>query len=315
MANPANPDAQPAKRVRRRVSGVLLLDKPVGISSNHALQAVKRLFRAEKAGHAGTLDPLASGLLPILLGDATRFSGYLLNAEKGYAAEIRLGATTTTGDAEGEVLVRRPVHVERPGLEATLRGFLGPQSQVPPMYSALKRDGQPLYVLARRGETVERAARNIEIVSLDLEAFEGDRVAISVTCSKGTYIRTLAEDIGEALGCGAHLSALRRTATGAFRIAEAVTLEALGRMDEGGRDALLRPVDLILAQLPPVVLEEAVAARFCHGQAVQLDAVPGGVSRVYGPAARFLGLGEDGGGGRLIPKRLLAERRQDSPTG
>jgi tRNA pseudouridine55 synthase len=183
------------------------------------------------------------------------------------------------------------------------------------MYSALKRDGQPLYVLARRGETVERAARSIEILSLELDAFEADRLVISVTCSKGTYIRTLAEDIGEALGCGAHLSALRRTAAGAFRLSEAVSLEGLGRMDEDGRDTLLRPVDLILGQLPQVVLEEAVAARFCHGQAVQLEGVPGGVSRVYGPAGRFLGLGEDGGGGRLIPKRLLAERGLDSPTG
>lgn len=301
--------------MRRRISGVLLLDKPVGISSNHALQAVKRLFRAEKAGHAGTLDPLASGLLPILLGDATRFSGYLLNAEKGYAAEVRLGATTTTGDAEGEVLVRRPVNVERAGLESILQGFLGAQTQVPPMYSALKRDGQPLYVLARRGETVERAPRSIEILKLELDSFEADRLAISVTCSKGTYIRTLAEDIGEALGCGAHLIGLRRTATGAFPIEEAVSLEGLGQLDEGGRDVLLRPVDRILGQLPRVGLEEVVAARFCHGQAVQLECVPEGISRVYGPSGRFLGLGEDGGGGRLIPKRLLAERQQDSPTG
>jgi tRNA pseudouridine55 synthase len=251
----------------------------------------------------------------VLLGDATRFSGYLLNAEKGYAAEIRLGAKTTTGDAEGEVLERRPVSVGRAEVESTLRRFLGTQTQIPPMYSALKRDGQPLYVLARRGETVEREPRSIEILGLELESFEADRLAISVTCSKGTYIRTLAEDIGEALGCGAHLSGLRRTATGAFRIEEAVTLERLGELGEEERDTLLRPVDLILGQLPQVGLDEAVATRFCHGQVVQLEEVPEGVSRVYGPSGRFLGLGEDGGGGRLVPRRLLGERREDSPTG
>jgi len=250
----------------------------------------------------------------VLFGDATRFSGYLLNAEKGYAAEIRLGAKTATGDAEGDVLERRPVSAGRAEVEATLQRFLGPQTQIPPMYSALKRDGQPLYVLARRGETVERAPRSIEILRLELESFEADKLAISVTCSKGTYIRTLAEDIGEALGCGAHLSGLRRTATGAFRIEEAVTLERLDQLGEDERDALLRPVDLILGQLPQARLDEAVAVRFCHGQAVQLEGVPEGVSRVYGPSGRFLGLGENEGGGRLVPKRLLAQQ-PDSPTG
>ena len=195
--------------MRRRVSGVLLLDKPVGISSNHALQAAKRLYRAEKAGHAGTLDPLASGLLPVLLGDATRFSGFLLNAEKGYRADVRLGAKTTTGDAEGEVLERRPVHAGQAEVEAVLSRFLGPQTQIPPMYSALKRNGQPLYELARRGETVEREPRNIEIFRLELQSWEPEKLVLDVSCSKGTYIRTLAEDIGEALGCGAHLIPVR----------------------------------------------------------------------------------------------------------
>lgn len=301
--------------MRRRVSGVLLLDKPVGISSNHALQATKRLFRAEKAGHAGTLDPLASGLLPILLGDATRFSGFLLNAEKGYRADVRLGVTTSTGDAEGEVLERRPVHAGQAEVEAVLQRFHGPQTQVPPMYSALKRDGKPLYELARRGETVEREPREIEIFRLELRSWEPERLVLDVSCSKGTYIRTLAEDIGDALGCGAHLGGLRRTATGAFRVEEAVSLEALEPLTEGQRDALLRPVDAVLTQLPQVALEEGPAGRFCHGQTVTLASVPRGTSRVYAPSGRFLGLGEDGGEGRLVPKRLLAEAPKASPTG
>lgn len=303
------------KIARRRVSGVLLLDKPVGISSNHALQAAKRLFRAEKAGHAGTLDPLASGLLPVLLGDATKFSGFLLDAEKGYLADVRLGARTTTGDAEGEVLERRPANVVASEVEAVLARFRGPLTQVPPMYSALKRDGQPLYALARRGETVEREPRNIEIFRLVLQTCEPDRLVLDVSCSKGTYIRTLAEDIGEALGCGAHLGGLRRTATGAFGIGEAVTLEDLGQLPEAGRDALLRPVDAVLAQLPQVGLDDGQAVRFGHGQGVVLPGVPAGVSRVYGPSGRFLGLGENGGENRLVPKRLVAEAPKDSPTG
>ncbi len=301
--------------MRRRVSGVLLLDKPIGISSNHALQAAKRLYRAEKAGHAGTLDPLASGLLPVLLGDATRFSGFLLNAEKGYRADVRLGAKTTTGDAEGEVLERRPVHAGQAEVEAVLSRFLGPQTQIPPMYSALKRNGQPLYELARRGETVEREPRNIEIFRLELQSWEPEKLVLDVSCSKGTYIRTLAEDIGEALGCGAHLGGLRRTATGAFRIEEAVSLDTLEALPEDQRDSLLRSVDAVLTQLPEVTLEEGLAGRFCHGQAVTLASVPQGVSRVYTPFGQFLGLGEDGGEGRLVPKRLLAEAAKGSPSG
>lgn len=294
---------------------MLLLDKPVGISSNHALQAAKRLFRAEKAGHAGTLDPLASGLLPILLGDATKFSGFLLDAEKGYLADVRLGARTTTGDAEGEVLERRPAKVTRAEVEAVLGRFRGPQTQVPPMYSALKRDGQPLYALARRGETVAREPRSIEVFRLALQSFDPDRLVLDISCSKGTYVRTLAEDIGEALGCGAHLGGLRRTATGAFSVEATVTLEALGELPEGGRDALLRPVDAVLAQLPKVMLEEGQSVRFGHGQGLGLPDVPAGVSRVYGSSGRFLGLGERGGDGRLVPKRLVSEAGEGSPTG
>lgn len=300
---------------RRPVSGVLLLDKPVGASSNHALQAVKRLYRAEKAGHAGTLDPLASGLLPVFLGDATRFCGYLLDADKEYRAEISLGETTRTGDSEGEVLLRRPVNVDLHQLAGVLQRFQGPQTQIPPMYSALKRDGQPLYVLARRGQTVERAPRNIEIRKLELSRFVGDRISLDVICSKGTYIRTLAEDIGEALGCGAHLRGLRRTSTGTLELADATSLAEIQALDETGRDALLRPVDAILEGLPSVRIDEAAAIRFCHGQALDCGGAKGGLCRVYAPNARFLGLAEVTVEGRLTPRRLLAEVRRAAPTG
>ncbi len=293
----------------------MLLDKPVGITSNHALQAAKLLYRAEKAGHAGTLDPLASGLLPVLLGDATKFSGYLLEAPKGYAAEIRLGTTTNTADAEGEVLERRPVDVSVADILAVLQRFRGVQEQVPPMHSALKREGTPLYVLARRGESVERAPRTIEIFGLDLLGFNEDRAAVTVQCSKGTYVRTLAEDIGKALGCGAHLSALRRTATGPFRIAQAVTLDELTFMSEAERDACLVPPDEILGQFPTVRLDSGAESRFRHGQAVVVPGLQIATFRVYGTHERFLGLGIVTEAGGLAPKRLLAEGHNDSPTG
>lgn len=302
-------------RVRRQVSGVLLLDKSVGSSSNHALQAAKRVYRAQKAGHAGTLDPLASGLLPVFFGDATRFCGYLLDADKRYLADISLGVTTRTGDAEGEVLERRPVDVSVPQLEDVLRRFLGAQTQIPPMYSALKRDGQPLYVLARRGETVERAPRDIQIRKLDLLGFAGDRVSLEVTCSKGTYIRTLAEDIGAALGCGAHLAGLRRTATGALELSQATPLEAIQAMNETERDALLRPADVVLGGLPAIELDESAATRFGHGQALEYPGGEPGIHRVYAPQTRFLGLGVIAEGGRLTVKRLLAEAGKVPPSG
>lgn len=311
---PSTAESLRVLQVRRRISGVLLLDKPVRMTSNHALQVVKRIFRAEKAGHAGTLDPLASGLLPIFLGEATRFSGYLLDADKGYEAQISLGVTTRTGDTEGEVLERRPVNVSEADLAATLQRFLGAQTQVPPMYSALKRDGTPLYVLARRGETVERAPRTIKISVLRMRAFNADQILLDVTCSKGTYIRTLAEDIGAALGCGAHLSGLRRTATGSFLLAQSVALDALMAMTETERDALLKPADAILGLLPEVELDERAAVLFCFGQVVFLPDSVIGVCRVYAPSARFLGLGEVSAAGRLAPKRLLGEPIRVSPT-
>ena len=287
----------------------------MGVTSNHALQAAKRLFRAEKAGHAGTLDPLASGLLPVLLGDATKFSGYLLEAPKGYDAEICLGVTTTTADAEGEVLERRRVDADATEVAAVLKRFLGAQTQVPPMHSALKREGTPLYVLARRGESVERAPRAIQIFGLDLLSFAGNKATVRVACSKGTYIRTLAEDIGAVLGCGAHLSALRRTSTGAFSIAQSISLEALAGMTEAGRDACLAPPDGILGQFPEVGLDPGKETRFRLGQAVAVAGVRAGTYRVYGGGQRFLGLGEGSDAGALAPKRLLAESRTGSPTG
>ena len=314
--NPRTPEERGASRPRRRISGVLLLDKPVRITSNHALQAVKRVFRAEKAGHAGTLDPLASGLLPVLLGEATRFSGYLLDAPKCYEAEIQLGVTTTTADAEGAVVECRTVSVGRADVAAIMGRFVGTQTQIPPMFSALKRQGTPLYVLARRGETVERAPRTIQIHSLDLLSFAEDRLVIRVACSKGTYVRTLAEDMGAAFGCGGHLSGLRRTATGAFQLAQATTLDALIALTEEKRDTLLKPADAILGQLPRIDLDESGAARFCRGQAIPLAPVPQGVCRVYGADGLFLGLAEERQQGWLAPKRLLSERKgQDSPTG
>ena len=294
---------------------MLLLDKAVGISSNRALQVAKRLFRAKKAGHAGTLDPLASGLLPVFLGEATRFSGFLLAADKRYVAKISLGTTTATGDAEGDVLVRRPVAVNKEDLASVIDRFLGRQMQVPPMYSAIKRDGTPLYVLARRGETVERVPRQIEIHSLVVHSFNQDVITLEVACSKGTYIRTLAEDIGSALGCGAHLSGLRRTAAGPLKLAGAISLEALGAIEECQRDAQLRPADKILGHLPSIELDDPHAVRFCHGQELDWQGIASGtIHRVYAPGARFLGLGEALDDNRLRPKRLLGDTKTGVPS-
>jgi tRNA pseudouridine55 synthase len=294
--------------MRRRLDGVLLLDKPVGLGSNGALQSVKRLYQAEKAGHAGTLDPLASGLLPILFGEATKFSQLALDADKEYLASARLGVTTTTADAEGEVLERKPVDVPPGALEPALARLRGPIEQVPPMYSALKHAGQPLYALARKGQSVERAARRVQIHELQLLNFEGDRIDLRVRCSKGTYIRTLVEDLGAALGCGAHLSALRRTAAGAFRIADASTLDQLQLATPAERDRLLLPVERLLSGLPRVDLEDPWAERFSKGQVVPLDQVQAGVCSVYGAQGGLLGIGDAGPPGELRPRRLVAQR-------
>lgn len=294
------------KRTWKQVDGVLLLDKSSGMTSNDALQKARRLFSAAKAGHTGTLDPLASGLLPLCFGEATKFAADLLDADKAYHAELLLGVTTTTGDAEGEVLESRPVPaIEAEQLEAVLAHFRGPIRQVPPMYSALKRDGRPLYELARQGIEVEREARDVVIHSLVVEHFAGSVLHLAVDCSKGTYIRSLAEDIGSTLGCGAHLTGLRRTQVGDLRLEQAVSLEALQGMAEEERGACLQPLDSLLQSLPAVDLDATAAARFCHGNPVTLAGGATGKTRVYA-AGRLLGLG-DATGDELRPKRLLRQ--------
>ncbi len=306
-----SPPGTRAPRIEwRRVDGVLLLDKPLGLTSNAALQRVRRLYRAERAGHSGTLDPLATGLLPVLFGEATKFGAEMLAADKRYRATIALGARTSTGDAEGEVIERHPVDVARAGVEAVLRRFVGRIEQTPPMYSALKRAGRPLYAYARAGETVEREPRTVTIHELRLEAFAGASLEVDVRCSKGTYIRTLAEDIGAALGCGAHLGALRRTEVGPFRLAAAHALAALECASEAERFERLLPVDRLLAHLPPVALEPGVAERFAHGQPVMAPAgLPAGPLRVYGPGGTLLGVGDCDADGLVRPRRLV---RQDA---
>ncbi len=298
------------KRIRRKIDGILILDKPRGLSSNGALQKVRWLLNAEKAGHTGSLDPLATGVLPLCFGEATKFSQYLLDADKGYETVVQLGVTTTTGDAEGEVVERKPVAVTEQQVREALAGFIGAIEQIPPMYSALKRDGQPLYKLARAGEVVEREARSVNIASLELLALEGDRMQLRVACSKGTYVRTLVEDIGKVLGCGAHVAELRRTQAGPFVLAQVVTLEALEAAHAaGGSEALdrfLLPVDSGLEHWPLVRLSEHSAYYWLHGQPVWASEAPKfGMLRVEDHNGRFIGIGEVGDDGRLAPRRLI----------
>lgn len=289
------------------VDGVLLLDKPVGITSNAAIQQIKRLLRATKVGHVGTLDPLASGLLPVCLGEATKFSTGTFGADKTYDANILLGVTTTTGDTEGEVISRQSVAVTLDQVKDVLQQFTGSIAQTPPMYSALKRDGKPLYAYARAGQTVAREPRNVIMHSIVLRGFESDRLEISVHCSKGTYIRVLAEDIGLELGCGATLAGLRRTTVGAFDLMRAVTLERLEELPEARRLDCVLPVDSLLLDLPHMLLEPEPARRVQMGQASQLEnAEMSGLVRLYDLNQRFLGLGEVQQGGRLVAKRLLS---------
>ncbi|WP_396268177.1 tRNA pseudouridine(55) synthase TruB [Ideonella sp.] len=293
---------------RRAVHGVLLLDKPVGLSSNDALQKAKRLFRAEKAGHTGTLDPMASGLLPLCFGAATKFSQVSLDADKCYVAQLRLGQRRVGGDMEGEVIEERPVQVTQEGIEQACERFKGLQSQVPPMHSALKKDGKPLYEYARQGIEVERAPRQVTIHDIVITGWQDEAhlLTLTVRCSKGTYIRTLAEDIGEALGCGAHLAGLRRVGSGPLDIAHAVTLETLAEWTEEQRDARLMPPDALVADWPAIRLAAEEAGRFLSGlrrRVVQPDAP---AVRVYGPEpAAFLG-GAHITAGELIADRLLS---------
>jgi tRNA pseudouridine55 synthase len=297
----------PRTRVQRRpVHGVLLLDKPLGLSSNQALQKAKWLLRAEKAGHTGTLDPLASGVLPLCFGAATKFSQLHLDADKTYEATARLGVKTSTGDAEGDVIAERPVIVTAADLKRVEAQFTGPIRQVPPMHSALKKDGKALYEYAREGVEVERAPRHVVIYKLAIDAFSDHEIRIRATVSKGTYIRTLGEDIGEALGCGAHLTALRRTVTGGFDVSQCVTLDALEAMTEDERLAQLLPTEALVADHTPVMLDAEDAGRFLSGlrrRGIWPDAA---AVAVFGrePHA-FLGSAHVKAG-ELIPGRLLS---------
>lgn len=295
------------------VDGVLLLDKPSGITSNAALQAAKRLLGARKAGHGGTLDPLATGLLTISFGEATKFSSALLEATKTYAAEVRLGVTTSTGDAEGTMIERRAVTVDDTTLSAVLASFVGGYEQLPPAFSALKYRGQPLYRYARAGQDAPRVARRVEIAELILDGREGDRFFVTVTCGKGTYVRSLAEDIGARLGCGAHLAGLRRLASGSFRLVDAVTLPALEAETLDARRARLLDPEAPLSSLPQVSIAPEIAACLRQGQRVVAAAgIPVGLVRVYVDSIprRFMGLGEVTADGNLLPRRLVAAERR-----
>jgi tRNA pseudouridine55 synthase len=307
---------KPARQPRRALHGVILLDKPLGLSSNDALQKVRRLLRAEKAGHTGTLDPLASGLLPLCFGAATKFSQVSLDADKRYTATLKLGETTTTGDAEGEVVLTRPVTaacLDAARIRAACDAHTGAIAQVPPMYSALKHEGRALYEYARQGIEVERAARQVTIHGIDILRCQDGLLVLDVRCSKGTYIRTLAQDIGEHLGCGAHLVGLRRTGSGGISLDGAVTLEALQAMSEAERDRLLQPVDVLLRECPAVNLTEKEAARFLTGLRRRVSLPDADLVRVYGPlpgaasadAGVLLGSAHVKAG-ELIPTRLLS---------
>lgn len=285
---------------------MLLLDKPFGISSNNALQQARRLYQAEKAGHTGNLDPLATGMLPLCLGEATKFSQFLLDANKTYQAVVKLGQTTATGDSEGEVLSTHPVNVSRSQVEKVLQSFVGNISQVPPMHSALKHQGKALYTYARAGVEIERKPREVTIYQLDLDEFNGDELTITVSCSKGTYIRVLAEDIGKALGCGAYMSALRRTVIGAFQLNRAVTLTQLEGLDLAERDALLLPVDALIETMPKVMLDSESAHYLKQGQAIwRAKQTTGAILRLYDDQDCFLGIGEVMLDGKIAPKRLV----------
>jgi len=297
----------------RDVHGILLLDKPAGITSNDALQRIKRLYRAARAGHTGSLDKPATGMLPLCLGEATKISSYLLNADKIYVAVAKLGVVTSTADAEGEVLESRQVpEFNQQQLEKVIAQFVGDIEQVPPMYSALKVDGQRLYKLAYQGLEVKRKSRPVTIQQIDLLHFDKDSFAIQVRCSKGTYIRTLVEDIGHALGCGAHVSSLRRLSTGPFAEAQMVSMETIENLAKEGEEAddaldqLLVPGDSALEHLAELNLTEEMTYYLCLGQAVSVPQVPtDGLVRIYDHNREFIGIGKILDDGRVAPKRLL----------
>ena len=299
------------RRQGRPISGILLLDKPVGLSSNHALQRVKRLFDARKAGHTGSLDPLADGLLPICFGDATKLSAFLLDADKHYRFRLRLGVRTATGDTEGEVLETRPTGgIKRADIERVLPDFVGRIAQLPPMYSALKHQGKRLYELAREGIEVEREPREVMIHELSLGAVDLPEFELVVHCSKGTYVRTLAEDIGEALGCGAHVTALRRTGVGPYTdlpMVTMATLEQTAKQGHAALDALLLPIDTALSDWPEVHIGADTAFYLTQGQPVLVPKAPTeGWVRIY-RGDDFLAVGQVQDDGRIAPKRLMTE--------
>ncbi len=298
------------KQIRRKLSGVLLLDKPVGLSSTTALGRARWLFAAEKAGHTGTLDPFATGLLPLCFGEATKFSRFMLDAEKTYVATLKLGGRTPTGDTESAPMEQREIDTDEAAIRLVLATFQGKQTQIPPMYSALKRDGVPLYKLARQGIEIEREARPINVYKISMLSFDGVELVIETQVSKGTYIRVLAEDIGEALGCGAHLTQLRRTATAGYSIADAVTLATLESQTLDRRDQHLKSVDSLALALPPITLNAPSSLGFGHGQVVETAAHAAGEYRVYEAGGRFLGIGvvldDKENETKLTPVRLMA---------
>ncbi len=289
------------------LDAVLLLDKPLGISSQAAVSAIKKLYGVRKAGHTGSLDPLASGLLPICLGQATKFAQFWLAGDKCYEVEITLGQRTATGDTEGEILSERPwMHLDAAAVNAALAQMRGELLQTPPMYSAIKIQGKPLYLLARRGETVARAARPITIYALEQLAWQGSQLTLAVHCSKGTYIRTLAEDLGEILGCGAHVRVLRRTAVATLTLAQAMSLEQLTQLPPAQRLRQLLPIDVLVSHYPTLLVDAAAATALARGQAVTTNpAGAAGWRRVYALGC-FLGVAELRADGQLVPQRWMA---------
>ena len=294
------------KSLKREIDGVFLLNKPLGFSSNQALKKIQWLFNAKKAGHTGTLDPMASGLLPICIGEATKFSHRLLEANKTYIATIQLGVTTTTGDQEGEVVSQKDVVLKPNQLQETLQKFTGDIAQIPPMFSALKFEGKPLYEYARQGIEIERKSRQVTIYDIALNKIEESTVILEVNCSKGTYIRTLAEDIGHALGCGAYLKGLERTQTGNFQLSDALTIEAIEAMSMASRENTLLPVDALLEGLSSIELTLTETEAIKKGQAIDFNGKNYKELRLYGVSGQFLGVGQPDLQGRLFPKRLIA---------
>ncbi|MFW8631335.1 tRNA pseudouridine(55) synthase TruB [Vibrio natriegens] len=311
------------RRKGRPINGVILLDKPTGISSNDALQKVKRIYFAEKAGHTGALDPLATGMLPICLGEATKFSQFLLDSDKRYRVIAKLGERTNTSDSDGEVVETRPVDVDLEKLEACIDKFRGESDQVPSMFSALKYQGKPLYEYARKGIEVPRESRKITVYEIILHRFEGDEVEMEVHCSKGTYIRTIVDDLGEMLGCGAHVTMLRRTGVAKYPYEKMVTLEQLNELLEQAHrqevaprellDPLLMPMDTAVEDLPEVNLIPELADMVQHGQPVQVSGAPteGSLRLTMGEEHLFIGVGEMNNDGKIAPKRLVVFRDEE----